>query len=721
MSEPAAACKPGPPGAPARAGALLLLDPATPAGATLRTTLAGVLAMALAFALHVEVPALAVVFVLARGSAGAVTMLAGAVAGNAAAIVLLALFDQASVAFSLALFGLTALATYAALGRRFPYAYVQGLLSFLILVGQGLDTPQSTVRHAFYDLANVIIAAFAAFVAGSTQPVGVAAQLQNTLATTLRGCGALLDEAGGRSGQQVLRLELLSRRLRVLLAASWPTRLVSRARRDALRAAVAGVSDLVRHVLAIDGATRVAHDPSAATGERARLRDATSSVAPLLAAQHGPIAADRTAARAAARTRAAALRVAPAAASGRQPLPLAIDAGARRALARLALLAPDLLPGTRLALLVRTDAPHRDAPPARIDRFRLRHAVKSAAAYLLILWCWEATQWGAIVPALVVAVLVATLATPLGATLTKAVLRVGGALAGGLAGLAVAVLLLPFITSLPAICAVSGVALFAFLWLQQHSERLAFASLQAAIAFTLTLVHGTGPSPTWREPLESVIGLAFGISVVVGVMHAVWPLDATTSAHDVLAELLEGIGRRFALLLADAAGPTDHHQHGRERALADAARAHAAGFAHEVELYGPQFGRPREHLRELLRLTVELEALLSLLEDAPQPAPEALPAALARERAVLGATLELACRTLAADTRALPGEPAPPTLERIMAGLVGQATGFAAAAETDAGTLALTAWTATVATGLLACVREQLASPAHREPHRHVA
>src|SRR5205085_3220396 len=125
-------------------------------------------------------------------------------------------------------------------------------------------------------------------------------------------------------GQQVLRFELLWRRLRVLLAAAWPPRLVSRARRDALHCAVACATDLVRHALAIDGVARVAaHDPTAAA-EQVRLlgglRDAASSVAPLLAAQRGPIAADRSAARTAARTRAAALRVASAAASGRQPL-----------------------------------------------------------------------------------------------------------------------------------------------------------------------------------------------------------------------------------------------------------------------------------------------------------------------------------------------------------------------------------------------------------------
>src|SRR5262245_35595300 len=102
MSEPPPPCKPAPPpprgGTPAESHALLLLDPATPSGAALRATIAAIVAMALALALHVEVPSLAVVFALARGSAGVVTMALGSVVGSALAIALLALFDQSRIA-----------------------------------------------------------------------------------------------------------------------------------------------------------------------------------------------------------------------------------------------------------------------------------------------------------------------------------------------------------------------------------------------------------------------------------------------------------------------------------------------------------------------------------------------------------------------------------------------------------------------------------------------
>ena len=95
MSEPAAPCKSPPRRSP--------LDASTPSGAALRTTLAATLAMALAYALHVEVPSLAVVYVLAHGSAGSVTMIAGALAGEALGLILLQLFDQSRVAFSVSI------------------------------------------------------------------------------------------------------------------------------------------------------------------------------------------------------------------------------------------------------------------------------------------------------------------------------------------------------------------------------------------------------------------------------------------------------------------------------------------------------------------------------------------------------------------------------------------------------------------------------------------
>lgn len=656
MSEPATPCKQTERGAAPADGRAPLLDPATPSGAALRTTVACVIAMALAFALHVQVPALAVVFVLARGNAGAITMLVGASAGSALAIALLALFDQSRVAFSLVLFAASALATHAALTRRFPYAYVQGLLSCLIVVGQALDAPDGAELHVFYGLASVAIAAFAAFVAGASQPVMVPAQLQGALASHLRSCAALLRACGsGGSSALVLRLELSSRRLHALLAASSPTRQVTASRRRALAGAVAHADELLQHVLALDGWARHAPSADAPAGARsaaahaaAALACAIDRVAPLLSAPRGALTSDRRPSLRAARLLAHEVTaLAPAEDATLSGLAAAIVPSARRVLGGLVGLAPYLPPGAAAELLP-GDAPQ---PPWRrrsANRFHVRHSVKSAASYLLVLWAWVAADWGAVVPALVVSVLVATLATPLGATLRKAVLRVGGVLAGGIAGLLVAVLLLPYVTTLPAICTIAGLVLLGFLWIQQHSERLVFAALQAAIAFTLTLVHGTGPSPTWREPLESLIGLAFGIVVVVTVMHAVWPIDATTSARSVLADLLRVAASRVRTLARDASRAVVPGL--REQLVwMQPARELAAGFVHEVELYGTQFGRPVEDLAGALRATLELDAVLALAAAARADGTSTIPARVERARAAVVLLLERACRAAAVE------------------------------------------------------------------------
>ena len=324
-----------------------------------------------------------------------------------------------------------------------------------------------------------------------------------------------------------------------------------------------------------------------------------------MVARRGPVDDDRRGGAAHARGIARRLRRAPS--SSETSLSGIVARRVRRLAARIALLSPFLAPGTRRCRASRRRCSARGALPV-LDRFRLRHAVKSAASYLLVLWAWVAIEWGAIVPALVVSVLVATLATPVGATLRKAALRVAGVLVGGVAGLLVAVVLLPFVTELPAICLVAGAFVLAFAWIQQHRERLTFAAMQASIAFILTLVHGTAPSPTWREPLESLIGLAFGIVAVVGIMHAAWPIDATTSAHATLAGLLELCGRRVEALLRSTHRP-DTAARRRDRAAAVAAREQAAGFVHEVDLYGTQFGRPAENLAALARPVLEFDAL----------------------------------------------------------------------------------------------------------------
>lgn len=648
MSDRGAPCKRSA-SAAHRAG---FLDAGTPSGAAIRTTIAAVGAMALAFALHVEVPALAVVFVLARGSAGVATMVVGAVAGSACGLVLLDLFDQSRVAFTLALFVLTTVGTYGALGRRFPYGWVQALLSLLVLVGQALDAPDTAVRHAFFHLADVLIAAGCAFVAGVSQPSAVPAQLQDALAARLRALGGLVVRGSAAADDALLALDRGARRSRALLANAWPTRLASRARARALAAAVALTDRVHDDVLVLLACARLSVSGATAKLPPTGLSGDLADVATLVAARLGAI--DEPRVRQTARARDAARRVRRPEHGDERSIAAVAARSAHRLSARLALLSPFLLPGTRATPRLAADSVRGWTLPT-LDRYRLRHAVKSAASYLLVLWAWVASEWGAIVPALVVAVLVATLATPVGATLRKAVLRVGGVVVGGLAGLLVAVVLLPFITELPAICVVAGAFLLAFLWIQQHSERLTFAALQAAIAFVLTLVHGTAPSPTWRDPLESLIGLAFGIVVVVGMMHAAWPIDATASAHATLADLLDLSGRRIAAAAASAARPDLTRRH-RDLADARAAREHAIGFVHEVELYGTQFGRPAGDLARLARAVLEIDALAALLET--------LPAHDVREttdgsRDAFAAALRADCRFLAACVRAFPGEREP--------------------------------------------------------------
>ena len=303
MSDPGAPCKRSA-SAAHRAG---FLEAGTPSGAAIRTTIAAVGAMALAFALHVEVPALAVVFVLARGSAGVATMVVGAVAGSACGLVLLDLFDQSRVAFTLALFVLTTVGTYGALGRRFPYGWVQALLSLLVLVGQALDAPDTAVRHAFFDLADVLIAAGCAFVAGVSQPSAVPAQLQDALAARLRALGGLVVRGSAAADDAVLALDRGARRSRALLANAWPTRLASRARARALAAAVALTDRVHDDVLVLLACARLSVSGATAKLPPTGLSGDLADVAALVAARHGAI--DESRVRQTARARDVARRV----------------------------------------------------------------------------------------------------------------------------------------------------------------------------------------------------------------------------------------------------------------------------------------------------------------------------------------------------------------------------------------------------------------------------
>jgi multidrug resistance protein MdtO len=129
----------------------------------------------------------------------------------------------------------------------------------------------------------------------------------------------------------------------------------------------------------------------------------------------------------------------------------------------------------------------------------------------------------------------------LGETIHKLVLRLSGAIIGGLiAGLSI-VFVLPHFTDIGQLCVlIAVVALFAG-WVATSSERLSYAGLQIAFAFFLGLLQTYSPATDLTVLRDRLVGIILGNVVMTLVFSGLWPESAITRLRAALVDAQRGI------------------------------------------------------------------------------------------------------------------------------------------------------------------------------------
>jgi multidrug resistance protein MdtO len=153
-----------------------------------------------------------------------------------------------------------------------------------------------------------------------------------------------------------------------------------------------------------------------------------------------------------------------------------------------------------------------------------------------------------------------------GETVHKLVLRISGALIGGLlAGLSI-VFVLPHFDDIGQLCALTAVvALFAG-WVATSSERLSYAGMQIALAFFMGLLQTYSPATDLTVLRDRVVGILLGNVVMTLVFSGLWPESAITRLRGALADALRGMA---ALLRSPQNAATDRQQTVEALARAD--------------------------------------------------------------------------------------------------------------------------------------------------------
>ena len=173
-------------------------------------------------------------------------------------------------------------------------------------------------------------------------------------------------------------------------------------------------------------------------------------------------------------------------------------------------------------------------------------ALKVTLAAMFCYVAYTAVDWNGIHTCMITCAIVALGSA--GATIHKATLRIVGCAIGGAAALASIVFLIPQMTSIVPLALLVAAVTAPSAWVATGSERTAYMGLQIGFAFYLAVLQGYAPSTDVTEFRDRIVGIFFGVIVMVVVFSYLWPERAGTGMVRFLAEALRrmaqiGIGR----------------------------------------------------------------------------------------------------------------------------------------------------------------------------------
>ncbi len=238
-------------------------------------------------------------------------------------------------------------------------------------------------------------------------------------------------------------------------------------------------------------------------------------------------------------------------------------------------------------------------PDARSNPDHIRYALKTTAAAMFCYLLYLQLDWSGIHTCFITCYMVSLGTTA--ETVEKLTLRIAGCLVGALIGTAAIVFVVPSLSSIGQLMALTFAGASAAAWVAFGSPRIAYAGFQIAFAFFLCVLQGASPGFDLTLARDRTIGILLGNVVVYLVFTRVWPVSIGQQVDAALAALLDQWRR-----LAQIAQPAE-----RRAKAADAFARHRA-IAQDLGLvhYEPSWVRPAPAWVATRRRTLaELDAL----------------------------------------------------------------------------------------------------------------
>jgi multidrug resistance protein MdtO len=192
------------------------------------------------------------------------------------------------------------------------------------------------------------------------------------------------------------------------------------------------------------------------------------------------------------------------------------------------------------------DATKKQHPPRRpfvADTFsnpvHWQFALKTTMAVMISYAIYTLLDWPGMRTAVVTCFFVAL--GSLGETVHKLLLRLSGAVIGGLiAGLCI-VFVLPHLTDIGQLCLLIAAVSVGAGWIATSSELLSYAGLQIAFAFFLGVLQGYAPATDLTVLRDRIAGILLGNIVITIVFSSFWPQSARSGIRAAVAETLRAI------------------------------------------------------------------------------------------------------------------------------------------------------------------------------------
>ena len=178
-------------------------------------------------------------------------------------------------------------------------------------------------------------------------------------------------------------------------------------------------------------------------------------------------------------------------------------------------------------------------PDAFTNPDHVRFAVKGTTAVMVSYFFFKVLAWPGIHTCVITCFIVAL--PTMGEMISKLTLRISGALIGGAMGIGSLILLMPHLQNSAAFLAMMAVGAFIASWVKTGDERIAYAGLQIGLAFFLSDLKGSGPTPDMTTARDRIIGILIGNFITYAVFTSVWPSSCypkiLPSLHKVFANL----------------------------------------------------------------------------------------------------------------------------------------------------------------------------------------